>query len=288
MLAATAVVVPPPVVRQAPASLVAVETARAVGHSPGVVWVLLLGSDARPGEPLLRSRADAIQLVGLNTDTGAATAIGIPRDSYVTIPGHGQDKINAALTYGGPQAMADAVASLVGIAPDYVLTAGFRGFRHLVNGIGGISVNSRLAFFDSSLMAGGFEQGRNELTGPEALIFARIRKSLPNGDFDRSRNQQRALLGILARVRSQADRAGFLERRVLSVLKEMDTNASPAELYRLAQAATSVEPSRFRSCVVSGSYGYAGAASVVFPDVAEARSIARRTRNDATLEGSCA
>jgi hypothetical protein len=84
-------------------SLVKVEGASGLDTEPGVVWILALGSDARPGEPVLRSRSDAIQLVGMNPRTGDATVIGIPRDSYVAIPGFGQDKINSAMVYGGPQ-----------------------------------------------------------------------------------------------------------------------------------------------------------------------------------------
>ena len=66
-------------------------------------WILALGSDARPGQPVLGSRSDAIQLVGINTVTHHGVTIGVPRDSYVDIPGVGRDKINAAMVYGGAQ-----------------------------------------------------------------------------------------------------------------------------------------------------------------------------------------
>jgi LCP family protein required for cell wall assembly len=265
---------------------VKVESADGVDHQPHVLWILLLGSDARPGQPLLRSRADAVQLVGINTATGAATAIGIPRDSYVDVPGHGQNKINISMVYGGPQLMARSVADMVGIRPDYVFTTGFVGFIALVKDIGGVTVDSKFAFSDP-VMPGGYQVGENRVTGHQALIFSRIRKSLPRGDFDRSANQQRTLLGILNKVRTHADRPGFMERAVLSVLENLDTDLSPAELYRLAQAATTISPGKFRACVVDGGIGYVGAASVVFPDIAQARSIANRARADATLEGPC-
>ncbi|HZJ06643.1 MAG TPA: LCP family protein [Nocardioidaceae bacterium] len=286
VLAFTALVVPPSGVREAPASLVKVESAQEVAHDPHVLWILLLGSDARPGEPVLRSRADAIQLVGVNTLTGAGTAVGIPRDSYVEIPGYGRNRINSALVYGGPQLMARSVGNMVGIQPDYVFTTGFVGFVNMVDVIGGVTVDSEFAFPDA-VMPGGYRVGANKLTGYQAMIFSRIRKFLPGGDFDRSANQQRALLGILDKVRSNADEAGFMERGVLSVINNLDTNLAPAELFRLAQAATQISPTKFRTCVVHGGVGYAGAASVVFPDIAQARRIADRARSDATLEGPC-
>lgn len=288
VLIATALVVPPASVREAPASLVKVESATGVAHSPDVVWLLLLGSDARRGQAVLRSRADAIQLVGVNLRTGAGTAIGIPRDSYVDVPGYGRNKINSSMLFGGPQLMARAVGGMVGITPDYVFTTSFWGFEHMVNAMGGIEVRSKYAFSDPYLQPRGFDRGRIRLNGYQAMAFSRIRKSLPGGDFDRSGNQQRTLVGILGSVRAKADQPRFMERSLASVLRNLDTpNVSPVELYRLAQAATQVRPGLLRTCVVGGSTGYVGAASVVFADIGRARSIASRARKDATLEGPC-
>lgn len=286
VLAITAVVVPQASVRQAPTSLVKVQSVQGVDHHPDVLWILLLGSDARPGQSVVRSRADAIQLVGVNTNTGAATAIGIPRDSYVNIPGHGRNKINSSMSSGGPQLMAQSVAGMVGIRPDYVFTTGFTGLRAMVRAIGGITVRSRLRFSDP-VMPGGYRVGKNRLNGFQALIFARIRHGLPRGDFDRSANQQRTLVGILNEVRSKADKPGFMERAMLSAVRNMDTNLPPSELFVLGQALTQIQPAKFKGCVIRGGTGSVGAASVVFPDIGQARAIANQVRNDATLNRPC-
>ena len=92
-----AVVVPDSAVKSTDVALVKLDRADGVDVDPDVVWILAVGSDARPGEDMTRTRGDALQLVGMDTRTGAATAIGIPRDSWVSIPGHGSEKINAAL-----------------------------------------------------------------------------------------------------------------------------------------------------------------------------------------------
>jgi LCP family protein required for cell wall assembly len=286
LLALTLALLPPSSPRDLDATLVQVRTARAVGHPGTVVWVLCLGSDARPGERLTGTRADAIQLVGLNLATGAGTMIGIPRDSYVDIRGHGRDKINASMTYGGPQLMADSVARLVGVRPDYVFTTGFTGFRAMVRAIGGVRVHSRFAFSDP-VRPRGYHVGWNRLTAFQALIFGRVRHPLPHGDFDRSANQQELLRSILRRVRARQSRPGFMERGVLAAMANMDTDLRPAQLYRLAQAVTGIRPWKLRGCVVQGPTGYAGAASVVFPDVAQARRIGRDARRDATLDHGC-
>jgi polyisoprenyl-teichoic acid--peptidoglycan teichoic acid transferase len=285
-LALGVLVLPPSTVRDAPVSLVKVQGAHAVDHDRNVVWVLFLGSDARPGQSMTRSRADAIQLTGVNLKTGASTVIGIPRDSYVPVPGHGREKINAAMYFGGPQLMAQAVGNLVGVRPDYVFTTDFWGFRQMVNTVGGVTVNSKWSFTDP-VKPGGYHRGPNKLNGFQALIFARIRKSFPHGDFDRSANQQDVMRGILRQVRSRQDTPGFMERGVWAVVRHMNTNLRPSELYRLAQAAAGIEPRKMRGCVVQGGVGYAGAASVVFPDVGQARRIGNDVRRDATLNHGC-
>jgi LCP family protein required for cell wall assembly len=249
-----------------------------------VVWILAVGSDARPGQDMTRTRGDALQLIGMNTRTGAAAAIGVPRDSWVGIPGHGNNKINASLYYGGPQLLGQTVGNLVGIQPDYVFVTRFPYFIAMVRSIGGIEVQNPRAFSDTYLKPQGFRAGRIHLTGYDAMAFARIRHDLPAGDFDRSANQQRVLRGIQARVRAQASVPGFMERGVVSVMQHMHTDLGPAELFRLAQAMAQVEPSRVTTCVVQGGIGNVGGASVVLPYTSQARMLGNLARKDATLE----
>ncbi len=286
VLALTALVTPPSAVQPTEVALVKIRHAAGVAvGGADVVWILAVGSDARPGELMTRSRGDALQLVGINTRTGAATAIGVPRDSWVSIPGHGREKINSALYFAGPRGMAGAMRNLVGIEPDYVMITRFPFFEDMVDDIGGITVTNPRRFADPYLKKDGFAQGRIHLDGYNAMAFSRIRKGLAGGDFDRSANQQRTLRGIHARIRSQADRPGFIERGVMTVMEHMDTNAAPAELYELAQAVAQVDPSKITACVVRGRVGFVGAASVVFPDVAQARRLGREARVDAALRG---
>lgn len=282
-LAVTALVVPNGGVNPTEAALVKVERAQAVDLSPDVIWILALGSDARPGENVTRSRADAIQLVGINTRTGAATAIGIPRDSWVAIPGHGSNRINTGLYYGGPQLMAQAVKGLTGVEADYVMVASFWGLRHMVAGIGGITVDSRHAFSDPYLRPKGFTVGRQHLDGMGALAFSRVRKSLPRGDFDRSANQQETIRAIQAQVARRADEPGFLDKGSLSVLANTDAQIPPKELFRIARAVAGVRQDRITHCVVNGSIGNIGGASVVLPYTAQARQYGADALKDAVI-----
>lgn len=284
VLALAALLVPDSAVKSTEIELVKVNRAETVDVSPDVVWILGVGSDARPGEDMTRTRGDALQLIGMNTKTGAATAIGIPRDSWVPIPGHGSNKINAALYFGGPQLLGRAVGDLVGIQPDYVFVTRFEFFEDTIGDIGGIDVRNPVAFADPHIKPKGFKQGRIHLGGYDALAFSRIRYDLIRGDFDRSANQQRVLRGIQEAVRAKADEPGFIERGVFSVIQHLRTDLSPAELYRLGQAMGQVNPSKVTNCVVQGSIGNVGGASVVLPFVDQARRYGDDARKDATIK----
>ena len=209
VLAVAALVVPGSSVRTPDAELVKLHTGEGVDAGGDVIWILAVGSDARPGQNMLRSRGDALQLIGLNTRTGAASALGIPRDSWVGIPGHGSNRVNAALYFGGPELLGRTVGNLVGVQPDYVFVTRFPFFEAMINEIGGIDVRNPRPFADEYLKPKGFKAGKIHLGPHDAHAFSRIRKSLAAGDFDRSANQQRVLRGIQARVRARADAAGL-------------------------------------------------------------------------------
>jgi LCP family protein required for cell wall assembly len=259
---------------------------RAFGIDAGdkVIWILAVGSDARPGEDMTRVRGDALQLVGINTKTGAATAIGVPRDSYVSIPGIGSDRVNAALYYGGPQLLGETVGNLVGIQPDYVMVTRFEFFKDMVGYVGGIRVDNPREFSDPYLKPAGFPAGSIHLGPYDALQFSRVRKSLLRGDFDRSANQQLTLRGIQAKIRLRAAQPGFLEGGVMTVMKHTSTDLPPSELFRIAHAVAQVDPAKITTCVVQGSIGNVGGASVVLPFSEMAQSFGDQARDDATIE----
>jgi LCP family protein required for cell wall assembly len=284
LLLLTGMLVPNSTVASTEAALVKFEHSRGVDLNPDLIWILAVGSDARPGENMLRVRGDALQLVGIHTRTGAATSIGIPRDSYVSIPGHGSDRINAALYYGGPQLLGEAVGDLIGIEPDYVFVTRFPFFEDMVDDIGGIEVRNHRSFYDPNLKPKGFPTGKIRLNGYNAMAFARIRKSLPGGDFDRSANQQVVLKGIQARIAERAGQPGFIESGVLTVLEHLHTDLGPGALFRIAQAVAQVDPKKVTGCVVHGGFANVGGASVVTPYVDQARSYGNQARTDATIE----
>lgn len=273
-------------------SLVRMQTAEGtdlgkLAHGKDVIVILAVGSDARPGENMLHTRGDALHLIFMNTKTHAAADIGIPRDSWVDIPGAGMNRINAALYYGGPQLLGRTVGNLVGVQPDYVFVTRFTYFQHMVRDIGGIRVHNPRPFNDPEIYPRGFKAGYIHLTGLTALKFSRIRHTLPHGDFDRNANQDRVIRGIQDKVHRLRARPGFIANGIMTVMRNLATDLSPGQLFQLAHAVADVDPGRVSNCVVAGRGMVIGGADVEQPDVAMARRLGNAARHDATLPRGC-
>ncbi len=285
LLSLLAVAVPNSAHTEADYALLKVEHAHAVDGPRDVVWMLTLGSDARERQPVARSRADSIHLVGVNARTGRGVVVGFPRDSYVDIPGRGRDKINASMVYGGPQLTARTVQRFARVRIDYVLLTDFGGFAAMVHHLGGIRVDPPQAM--GGVGGHSFRPREQWMNGGEALAFSRIRYGLPGGDFDRSLNQGRVLKAGLERARALGDRPGRFEQMVVWAIARMQTNLSPAEMYRLGRLVLTIRPNRVRNCVIRGGTGSAGGASVVFMDRGVLARVMRDVRRDATLDRGC-
>jgi LCP family protein required for cell wall assembly len=234
------------------------------GPSSGdLLFVLVIGSDARPGQAVAGTRADSLHVIGVNPSTGEAGVVGIPRDSYVPIPGVGTRKINESLFYGGPQLTVATVERLTGIRIDAFVLAAFEEFRQLVTTVGGVEVDIPYAMSDAASGAH-FQPGPTRLDGSEALSFSRDRHDVPGGDFGRSLNQGRFLVAALREFRGDvATDAVELFRWIIAGVRYLQTDLSFGEVIELALAAVGLDPGEVRNKVVSGSGGSAGGQSVV-------------------------
>ncbi|NYF97953.1 LCP family protein [Janibacter cremeus] len=149
---------------------------------------LIIGSDARPGET--SSRADVIQLVHVDEDHENVWIIHFPRDLYVPIPGHGEDKINAAYAFGQAPLLVRTVQDLVGVKINHVAKTDFEGFKQLTDALGGVTV-------DNPQPGPDYPAGEVALDGTQALDFVRERKQLKEGDISRGQRQQAWLKAIM-------------------------------------------------------------------------------------------
>ena len=246
------------------------------------LFILALGSDARPGQSVARERSDSIHIIGVNLKSKRATILGFPRDSYVSIPGHGAAKLNDAMAFGGPQLTVRTVESLTGIRIDFWMLTSFGDFIDMVNRVGGIRVDVPYPMHDSYSGAS-FPAGKQRLNGGEALAFARNRHDTPKGDFSRSANQGLLMKSALAELRKDFERRpALLFSWIASLWRNVQTDLPFSTLIDLALTATQISPSNVKNLVVPGSNGFAGSAAVVYISPS-ARSIYADMRADGVV-----
>ncbi|WP_166785463.1 LCP family protein [Cryobacterium cryoconiti] len=165
--------------------------------------ILLLGSDTRgaTGKNLADirgERSDTMMVVHVPADRKNLFVMSILRDSWVEVPGHGQAKINAALSWGGVPLAVQTVENLLGTRIDHVAVVDFSGFEQATDALGGVDINNPIGFDSSHLKGHYFGAGGQHLTGAQAIAFARERYAFQDGDFQRVRNQQLIISGLLS------------------------------------------------------------------------------------------
>jgi LCP family protein required for cell wall assembly len=180
------------------------------GTSAGQNW-LIVGSDGRDGltnQQIIdyhvgfdfgTDNSDSLML--LHIGTGRPVLISIPRDSYVPIPGHGYDKINAALGFGGPSLLVKTVEEVTGLHINHYMGIGFGGLVDVVDKVGGVRICLPTALHDTDSGAN-FKAGCQTMTGTQALEFVRDRHSFADEDLQRMQDQRAFLKALLDKATS--------------------------------------------------------------------------------------
>ncbi|MCD1143963.1 LCP family protein [Kocuria sp. LUK] len=168
--------------------------------------VLVLGADQRPEgqeDPgVTGERADSIMLLHVPEEGGEVFVMSLLRDTWVSVPGVGEAKLNAALDAGGLPLMVRTVEDLVGVRVDEVAEVDFEGFAALTDAVGGVTVDVPQDFVSNEGMV--FEQGPEHMDGRRALEFVRERKAFAEGDYARVVNQRTYVAALLDRLTSPA------------------------------------------------------------------------------------
>lgn len=151
--------------------------------------VLLIGSDSRGAD---QGRSDSLMIAHYNTKTNTPKLVSIMRDTYVDIPGHGKNKINAAYSYGGPELVRQTIKENFGVDVEYYVVANFEGFPKIVDTLApeGIKINAEKDM--SKNIDVSIKKGEQVMDGKTLLQYARFRKDA-EGDFGRIRRQQQVL-----------------------------------------------------------------------------------------------
>lgn len=224
--------------------------------------VLVIGSDARPGENQQRYRADSVHIVTVVPSEGAGAIVGFPRDSWVEGP-DGMDKLTHHMAGAGPEVELGVVEDLTGLPLEGYFVTGFLGFDGLITALGGLQID-----LPSTMRSGNnwdnFPAGQQTLSPTRTLQLARIRKGLPRGDFDRSVNQGR----IMAAGMDMVQTAGIdlLPEWINILLANVWTDLSTEDVLTLAASTYFFDSDQLTNVVLPGTVGTAGSASVVYLD----------------------
>jgi LCP family protein required for cell wall assembly len=230
----------------------------------GPIFLLFMGSDARPGQHVLRQRSDVMLLVGINRAKRRATILEFNRDTWVPIRGHDHDRINAAMAFGGPSLAVRTVTAVSGIPIHAWLVTTFPGFTKMVDRVGGMDVNVPFPMFDLN-SAAALEPGWQRLSGSDSLAFVRARHGVPASVNSRTRNQGRfahySLEQYQDEIRKDHNRMGDW---VDAGIANMRTNLSLGQISRLAGLATRIPASRVNLVLVPNRPGMVGVHEIVF------------------------
>ena len=218
------------------ASTSKIETASAGKSVTEPFTILLMGIDSTD-EVLTKNaiaNGDTLILITFNPKTLNATMLSIPRDSYVPIAcwsGQPENKITHAAAYGN-DCMINTIQNYFDTKIDYYAKINFKGLVKLVEAVGGVEVNvtQRLCTDDSSregMVC--IEEGYQKLNGEQALVYARNRKALANGDFGRAAHQQEIVMALINKMKGMTEVSTFVN--ILNTISNsMDTNLTTKQI----------------------------------------------------------
>jgi LCP family protein required for cell wall assembly len=231
-----------------------VASANYEGEPDGTQFILLIGSDLRPG--VGGSRGDALHVLAVNPRLHKGTLLNIPRDTCAAIPGYGVTKINAANVYGGPELQAKVIDQLLGINITYSVLVDFAGFGAIVNGVGGVTIQVTTTMNDTNSGAY-FVPGPYHVDGGGALAYSRDRDDFPRGDITRTANQAALILDAMAQLRDRANTpSGAFHLLTLLGANATLTGVSLNDLYRLGRLSQTVNPANIRNYTIPVGSGF--------------------------------
>jgi LCP family protein required for cell wall assembly len=240
--------------------------------------ILLLGTDhANTDARVTDQHSDSIMLVRADPKHHRLAYLTIPRDLYVAVPGHGDDKINSAFQIGGAALATRTVQGFTGVPVNHVVIVDFGDFRDLIDAVGGVTIDVPKTLISDKFDCpyptqarcdrwGGwhFEKGRQHLDGRRALIYSRIRvaQNSNENDITRGERQQVVLQALMGRLTSPGT---MLKLPWIGgkLMKPLTTDLSAGQLLQLGWVKFRASSSRDLHCRLGGSAEYSGGASII-------------------------
>jgi LCP family protein required for cell wall assembly len=157
---------------------------------------VVMGYDSR--EPTVE-HSSSLMILHLNAERDDAYFITFPRDLWVSIPGRGNDRINAAYSLGGSKLAVSTLENLTNTRMDHAALVDIQGFAKLTDELGGVTVYNKADFNSHGF---NYAKGNITVSGARAIYFVGERNALPRGDFDRAANERNLVRAIIAKTLS--------------------------------------------------------------------------------------
>ncbi len=248
-------------------------------------YVLIIGSDARPtGSAIKGARSDTLMVARIDPQKRTALLVSIMRDSRVSIPGYGMNKINAAYSYGGTQLALETVRQLTGLPITCYIDVGFTGFESIVNAMGGVWFNvpenidgvpngEKPTAWD--LRNRILKKGYQKLNGVQALTFVRARDQFADQDYTRVKDQQ-AFLKALAKQALQLSNVFQAPQIISAAADDVSTNMSLTDLASLVMQMRGMKDTDIQTATLPSSPTYINGISYVQIDDAGMQAMLAR------------
>lgn len=178
-----------------------------IEEAEGEITFLMMGVDAKDGESTKGQRTDTLMLCKYVADTNKLAILSIPRDTLVDIPGYGEDKINHAHAYGGPELAVESVNELLGTDVEYYVRIDYDVVKDVVDAIDGVDINVPIDMYyedpwaDPPLVID-LKQGEQTLDGKESLQFLRFRSGYATQDLGRIESQQAFIKSVIKKAQN--------------------------------------------------------------------------------------
>lgn len=259
-----------------------------VAQGRSSINVLIAGLD---GEALTGTthgaRSDAIMVLHLNADRRKAYVVSIPRDAWVPIPGHHDNKVNAAYSLGGPSLFVQTIERLTGLRMNHLVVVDWTGLRRLTDAVGGVPVSILAPGADVADSVTG--EVALEFSGADALPYLSERKRLPGGDFDRVKRQQHFLRAFIRQALVRNTLADPVALRALATAAgeavRVDDRLTTRRMLALAASVRDLRPNDITFLTApSRGTGMQGDASVVYYDDANASLLWQALARDRVSE----
>jgi LCP family protein required for cell wall assembly len=243
-------------------------------------------------EEVVGQRSDTMMVVHVEPMTETGFVVSFPRDLWVVIPGHGEDRLNSALELGGPSLLIETLSQNFNVPINHYLEVDIDGFQRIVNTIGHVSIYFPAAARDTF---SGLDQpaGCRELDGAQALTYVRARHlRYLDPDTGRWREDPRSDLGRIERqqyfMRSLAEAALDGGARnpatAIALLDDIsdalskDQNLDWADIRGLVNAFRDLDPSSIEMLTLPIVGTRRGEAQVLIPKEPDADPILNRLR----------